>query len=119
MDSMEWIPLKFNIRSSKGESKLTSSDFNTLKYVDVVLDKLKDAKKIVVHCHAGLHRSGFFVFILLRRHGMSFTSAIEAVRLTRRLTFEEMMYTCKNRLSLAQTFEHVFEGLCFGPCGLL
>jgi predicted protein tyrosine phosphatase len=118
MQSVEWVPLQLNILSCKAKATLTPSDFTTLKYVDVLLEKLAKGKKIVVHCHAGLHRSGFFVYILLRRHGMSETHAVKALRMTRRRTFNEMTaYSTRRRLTLAQIAEGVFASLSFGSGG--
>jgi len=114
--SVQWIPLQFHILSGKSQQNLRASDLETLQFVDVLLAKLKDGQTIVVHCHAGLHRSGFFVYVLLRRHGLSAPDSIEALRKTRKLTFDEMTYPNKKNRTLAQEAEQVFQTLSFGPC---
>ena len=109
--SVEWVILNFAILRSKKE--LSTSDINTLQYVDVLLQKLNHGEKIVVHCHAGLHRSGLFVYILLRRRGLSEAASIEALRTTRQRTFDEMMYKYKKGGTLVQEAERLFQSFSF------
>merc|ERR1712228_802203 len=46
-------------------------------------------ENIVVHCAAGLHRTGIFLFVLLRECGETPDQALETIRHIRQFTFNE------------------------------
>lgn len=54
--------------------------------------------KIYFHCSAGIHRTGFFVYLLLRARGMNRDSAYEALKALRPVTAEQVG---EQRLDLA------------------
>merc|ERR1712228_538404 len=46
-------------------------------------------ENIVVHCAAGLHRTGIFLFVLLRECGETPHQALEKIRQMRQMTFND------------------------------
>ena len=83
------------------------------------MQDLKLGKKVIVHCHMGLHRSGLLVYILLRRHGLSPFATVQALRSTRELTYLEMLRYDKNGnlFGAAETiFKEVFCNITKPSC---
>ena len=60
---------------------------------------------------AGLHRTGFFIYVLLRRHGLTPQEALEALRMTRRRTYDEMTWMKGRRPTLVDKAETAFNAL--------
>ena len=94
---------------------LSEVDKASVLKVDLVLKRLCSGDKVVVHCHAGYHRTGFFIYVLLRRYGLTAHQSLEALRTTRPRTHTEMTYSKGNRPSLADKAETVFNTL-FHEC---
>lgn len=71
---------------------------DVLRQTDVAgqLDRLTAAiaaepePRIYFHCSAGIHRTGFFVYILLRLRGASRDEALQALRTMRPVTAEQV-----------------------------
>jgi hypothetical protein len=66
-------------------------------------------RSLVVHCSAGLHRTGVCLYILLRHAGLSEDEAIATIALARPLTAEELRQIGK-RGSLQSLAEALFGG---------
>lgn len=65
--------------------------------------------KIVVHCAAGLHRTGVALYLLNRVAGHTVEQSIEAVRTMRGLTGQELTKQNRNGVILWQIAEGHFE----------
>lgn len=71
---------------------------DVLRQVDLVghLEKLlaaiatEPAPRIYFHCSAGIHRTGFFVYTLLRLRGATRDASLEALRILRPVTAEQV-----------------------------
>ena len=83
--------------------------------MDLVLGCLVAGDRVVVHCHAGLHRTGFFLYLLLRRDGFTLSQALEALKTTRRKTYEEMTWSKGRCQCLADKAELAFDALFGAP----
>ena len=83
--SVRWLLVHMNVLSGKaGRTLSEDEEAGVAKKVDAVLGCLMHGDRVVVHCHAGLHRTGFFLYVLLRRHGLTLQEALEALKMTRR-----------------------------------
>ena len=90
------------------------SDQESLNEVDAVLQHLRIGARVVVHCHMGFHRTGFFIYVLLGRYGHSEDASLEALKRTRKHTYDEFTYRKKSQQSLADKAEVVFQLLFNG-----
>ena len=108
---MQRLHLYMNFLSSKANLTLSDADKESLRKVDPILRRLHSGDRVVVHCHAGLHRTGFFIYVLLRRNGLTLHESLEALRTTRRRTFTEMTYKKGCRVTLVDKAEVVFNEL--------
>ena len=100
-----------NFLSSRADRTLSDADEKSLWKVDLVLGCLPAGDPVVVHCHAGLHCIGFFIYVLLRRHGLTSQKAFEALMTTRRSTYEEMTWRKGHRPTLVDKAETAFNAL--------
>ena len=108
---MQNLHLHMQCLSSKPSRTLSEVDKASVLKVDLVLKRLRKGDKVVVHCHAGYHRTGFFIYVLLRRYGLTAHQSLEALRTTRPCIHYQMTYSKKNRPSLADKAETVFNTL--------
>jgi hypothetical protein len=67
-------------------------DRETLARVPELLELLRStpARSLVVHCSAGLHRTGVCLYVLLRHAGLSEDDVISTIAAVRPLTAEEL-----------------------------
>lgn len=68
-----------------------------------------EPRRIVVHCSAGLHRTGLVLYLMWRASGLEHEQAIEAVGYARPLTGEELVRRPRRAPQLAQLAQAVFE----------
>ena len=61
---------------------------------------LSENDKVYIHCSAGIHRTGFIVYLLLRKRGLTDKNARLELSSIRTVTAEQVG---ENRLDLAQT----------------
>lgn len=69
-----WVPIKATNYRLISDDELYSRILNSLHQVKTQLDK---GKRILVHCAAGVHRTGFFVYTLLRISGFFHQAALD------------------------------------------
>ena len=88
------------------------SDQETLAALPRLLDVLRadPPRSVIVHCSAGLHRTGICLYILLRSAGHSPEAAVSAIEAARPLTAEELTRKPKKRDSLQSIAEAVYQG---------
>lgn len=65
-------------------------DPGSLARLPALLDIWDQPRRVVVHCSAGLHRTGAICYLLLRLAGLGRDDAIIHIRLARTLTAEEL-----------------------------
>lgn len=68
-----------------------------------------EPRRIVVHCSAGLHRTGIVLYLMWRASGLEHEQAIDAVGHARQLTGEELVRRPRRAEPLAQVARGVFE----------
>lgn len=72
--------------------RLSQEDLDSFKQIRHIKQQLElTCEKLVVHCAAGLHRTGLFLYLLLRELGASPESAQEKLRQMRQETCDEFM----------------------------
>merc|ERR1712048_981848 len=105
---MRWIFAPLNgLRAIAWEPRLSERDlasFGTIRQVAELISQ--DKAKVIVTCAAGLHRTGMYIYVLLRWLGYSPEAALETVQETRQNTFDEFV-----RLNLKPRAERVFAQL--------
>lgn len=81
--------------------RLSQEDLDSFKQIRHIKQQLElTCEKLVVHCAAGLHRTGLFLYLLLRELGASPESALEKLRQMRQETCDE--FTRMNFLDKAE-----------------
>ena len=106
-----WLHLPLS-GANPGKDKL---DLVSIQRLTEVADLLKNGHSVVLHCAAGMHRTGCSLYIVLRLCGYTSTSAIEAVKSIRQLTYEEILKVNKKvGMPLAEKAEELM-----GTCGIL
>lgn len=71
--------------------------------------------KLVVHCAAGLHRTGVALYILLRLSGTTPSDTLTQIQSIRPITAHELSRTPKRGPSLATQAESLFQSLSTPP----
>lgn len=88
------LPLEPFSNCRKG---ISDRDMDCFRQADSVLQLLRDGERVVVHCAAGCHRTGSFIYVVLRRAGLSPDEALEGIKQTRHVTWDEMTKVTKKR----------------------
>lgn len=82
-----------------GKGALTHPDETDLlswaRLNDLLPQLLRAGEHVVVHCAAGMHRTGGTLFLALRRCGLKAEAAVDAVKLIRPVTHAELLKTEK------------------------
>ena len=65
-----------------------------------------DRPRIYMHCSAGIHRTGFTAYCLLRRDSLDHETALEALKTEREVTFKQLG---EERIDLAR--EIILKGV--------
>jgi hypothetical protein len=116
--SLQWIhaPLA---PISNARKKISESDIASFKEnIPKALELLKACGRVIVHCQAGCHRTGIFCFVLLRQGGYSSDAALDAIKQSRLITWEELTLKSKKRPAglipkAEQIYQEVFCELPF------
>lgn len=82
---LRWTHLPLSGRRMEG-----ADDAASLARLPELLGLWDEPRRVVVHCAAGLHRTGAVCYLLLRLAGVGRDEAIERVRAARALTAEEL-----------------------------
>ena len=70
---------------------LFSESFRIVKSVRTVLNQMKKKQeKVLVHCAAGIHRTGVFTYSILRAIGLTAKQAMEKIKELRMATFKSV-----------------------------
>ena len=86
-------------------------DWASLARLPEVVSLLRERQRVVVHCSAGMHRTGAVVYILFRLAGLQKDAALDGVRATREVTYEELIKARRGRASLEEFGEAVVQRL--------
>ncbi|OMJ88459.1 hypothetical protein SteCoe_9587 [Stentor coeruleus] len=100
-----WVPIKAANYQLVSNDELFSRILNSLQQVKTQLDK---GKRILVHCAAGVHRTGFFVYTLLRISGFFHQASLDFIRKIRPLI---LIKIGQHRIEIGQMFFDKVIGL--------
>lgn len=78
---MEWIQLDF-------WTNYYSNSPQVVKLVESIVSHLRSGHSVLIHCAAGIHRTGICVYAVLRRMGYSSEETLSFICKLRKLTFE-------------------------------
>jgi predicted protein tyrosine phosphatase len=82
---MDWIQFDFwTAFAEKGQY------LRVLQLVDELIAMMKRGAYLMIHCAAGIHRTGLLTYIILRRLGMPYVEAREYLRVLRPVTREQV-----------------------------
>ncbi len=87
-------------------------DRDSLARLPALLDVWAGPRRVVVHCSAGLHRTGGICYLLLRLAGLGRDEAVARVRLARALTAEELCRAARSGVLI----DRMDERLAGYPC---
>lgn len=97
-------------RPLSGRRLEASTDRDSLSDLGPILEILKEpGRGLVLHCSAGLHRTGLVFFLLLRSSGLSLEDAVSLIRESRPLTAEELLRRTRKNGVLLELAEDVFQ----------
>ena len=85
-EGIQWLWFPMSSASPPNDARLPE----VRDIFERIIDVLKDGGRIYVHCSAGIHRTGMFVYGLLRYAGMSACQARRTLRLLRPITMEQV-----------------------------
>jgi hypothetical protein len=81
-----WIHLPLS-----GRRMEQAGDRDSLARLPALLEVWSEPRRVVVHCSAGLHRTGAICYLLLRMAGLARDEAVAKIRLARALTADELI----------------------------
>lgn len=84
-----WLPLE-NGKLPRGETHARLADS-----VPALSARLDQGQTLLIHCSAGIHRTGMLAYGLLRWRGLDDAGAMQVIRLARRFTAEGITSTQK------------------------
>lgn len=98
-----WVPIKAINWNVYIDEELKTRLISSLQSVKSLLE---EGKNILIHCAAGIHRTGFFVYTLLRLSGFSESSVQDAILTIRP---EIISHIGKHRLRISENFFKVSQ----------
>mgnify|MGYP000623814035 CR=1 FL=1 len=119
-DEMQpWLPelcrehgLQFIHLPLSGRRMDQPGDRDSLARLPALLALWDQPRRVVVHCSAGLHRTGGICYLLLRLAGLGRDEAVARVRLARALTAEELCRAARSGVLI----DRMDERLAGYPC---
>lgn len=92
-----------------GKRLRAPEDRASLQRLVGLVEGLSSPRKIVVHCSAGLHRTGVALYLLHRAQGLSPDDALARIEAGRALTARELMRTPRRGERLADVAEALWS----------
>merc|ERR1712217_488105 len=83
----------------------TDHDAESLSRIAEVADLLKKGESVVVHCAAGMHRTGVVCYLAMRHLNNSPTKCLLAIMQTRQITHEEITKRTSKHAPLCELAE--------------
>lgn len=91
-----------------GKHLAAPGDPESLARLVALVEGFEEPRRIVVHCSAGLHRTGVALYTLFRAQGLGEEEALERLRWARALTAMELTRTPRRGERLIETAERLW-----------
>uniref|UniRef100_A0A0G4F764 Tyrosine specific protein phosphatases domain-containing protein n=1 Tax=Chromera velia CCMP2878 TaxID=1169474 RepID=A0A0G4F764_9ALVE len=82
---MDWWK-QFNPSRFAGCVHLNTTERSCLELCEEIVDRLKGGEVVMLHCAAGIHRTGCCAMMVLRSLGLTFEQAVQEIRKLREVT---------------------------------
>lgn len=108
---LRWVGLPLSgKRAVSGDMEQRQEyDHESLRRIPEVSEMLLKGDSVVVHCAAGMHRTGVVCYLAVRHAGVSPSETLAVVQRTREVTHNELLkQTHKNPVCLAELAEAEF-----------
>lgn len=86
-----------------------AQDKESLARVQEIVELLQNGESVVVHCAAGLHRTGIVCYMALRLLGHSAEDSLQAILASRPLTHTEVMKRTRKHAPLCELAEELLS----------
>ena len=103
--------LRWHHAPVSGKRLQAKGDAASLADVIRIVREMDAPSRVVVHCSAGLHRTGVALYLLLRAQGLSPQDSLARIEAGRALTARELTRTPRHGERLAQTAETMWSAL--------
>ncbi len=90
------------------------SDRASIQRIPELVDLLRRGGSVVVHCAAGLHRTGVCLYLVFRASGQTPEESAALIRRARPLTANELVRKTRKSGVLVETAERLFQPLAAG-----
>mmetsp|Transcript_82696 Transcript_82696/g.151605 ORF Transcript_82696/g.151605 Transcript_82696/m.151605 type:complete len:329 (-) Transcript_82696:270-1256(-) len=100
-----WLHLPLSGGSCITMRTPSEQDVQSLANVNKIVELLRGGASVVVHCAAGLHRTGIVCYATLRLLGQSPEEALESILLSRPKTHAEITKATKKHIPLCELAE--------------
>ena len=90
-------------------SERAEYDQTSMNRIPEVAALLAAGENVVIHCAAGMHRTGVVCYLVQRHAGVGAEETVENIRITRQVTYNELFKsTAKKPVTLAELAEAEF-----------
>jgi protein-tyrosine phosphatase len=108
--NIEWVHLPLRGRDSLANP--TEEDQNSIQKISLIVNFLRSRSSVIVHCSAGMHRTGFVCYLALRLSSLSVTESLQILQDMRIVTYEQILLTSrKHPKSIQELAEEWFVTL--------
>jgi len=94
---------------SKKELQYAAQDKLSLMRVGEIAELLRQGESVVVHCAAGMHRTGIVCYMALRQLGQSSVEALQSILRSRPVTHTEVTKTTSKHAPLYELAEELLS----------
>jgi len=104
-----WLHLPLSGKSALYSAIREKTDIESFARISEVARMLADGESVVIHCSAGMHRTGIVCYLTLRERGFQSTEALNLIKSIREITHEELVKTTRKiKVSLLELAEKEF-----------
>merc|ERR1712070_820590 len=109
MGGLQWLHLPLSGKRAVTDPQPSDMDAASLRRVAEVAALLQHGESVVVHCAAGMHRTGVVCYLALRHVGQGEEEALASILASREITHAEVTKVCKHHRPLYVLAEEKLE----------